>query len=130
MNEEERYQLALQTRDKLWGAEYAKQNPPASEFGRSVKELSFRYAYGEVWSRPGLELKVRRILTIGMLIALDRPDELRIHVKGALRADVSKDEMCEILMQALVYCGAPTANGAFRVASQVVDELEAEKKKA
>jgi 4-carboxymuconolactone decarboxylase len=125
MNEQERYQLALQMRDKLWGADYAKQNPPASDFARDYKALAFRYAYGEVWSRPGLDLKVKRILTIGMLIALNRPDELKIHVKGALQANVSKDELGEILMHALVYCGAPTTNGAFRAASQVIEELEA-----
>ena len=81
-----------------------------------------KYAWGDVWSRPGLDRRSRSILNLGMLSALGRPDELRLHIRGALRNGVTKAEMQEIFLQVAVYCGAPAALEVFKVAQDVFDE--------
>ena len=81
-----------------------------------------KYAWGDVWSRPGLDMRARSILNLGMLCALGRGEELRLHVRGALRNGVTKEEMREIFLQVAVYCGAPASLEAFQVAQEVFDE--------
>lgn len=97
-----------------------------SEAGRTPFTADFvdyfvRSAWGEVWARPGLDLRTRSCITVAMLIALNRPEELRMHVRGALRNGVTVDELKEILLQSAVYCGVPAANDGFRVAREIVE---------
>jgi alkylhydroperoxidase/carboxymuconolactone decarboxylase family protein YurZ len=96
----------------------------ATGFDLPFQELALRYCWGEVWGRPGLSRKARSMVNLGMLIALGKPNELRIHVRGALTNGVTRDEIQEIFLQACVYCGVPAAGEAFRVAQEVFQEPE------
>lgn len=91
-------------------------------FTADFQDLLTRYAWGEIWTRPGLDRRTRSCITIAMLVALGRERELALHVRAALRNGVSADEIKEVLLQAAVYCGVPAANTAFAVAREVLDE--------
>ena len=93
-----------------------------TEFTADFQAFLTRFAWGDVWSRPGLDRKTRRLLTIAMLVALGREEELEMHVRAALADDVTPEELKEVLLQTAVYCGLPAANGAFKIAQRVVDE--------
>ena len=85
------------------------------------QSLITRYAWGEIWSRPGLDVRTRRILVIGTLVALNHWDELAMHVRAALSAgDLSADDVTEIVLQQAIYCGVPSANTAFRIIAEIV----------
>jgi 4-carboxymuconolactone decarboxylase len=99
-------------------------------FNADFQSLIARYAWGEVWSRPGLDMKTRSMLTIGMLVAMGRADELKLHIRATRNTGVTQDEVREILMHATIYAGVPAAFSAFQVASAVYAEMEAEDKKA
>lgn len=86
------------------------------------QDLLTSYAWGEIWTRPGLDRRARSCITVAMLVALNRPEELALHVRGALRNGVTVEELREVLLQCAVYCGMPAANAAFRIAQQVLDE--------
>jgi 4-carboxymuconolactone decarboxylase len=93
------------------------------------QSLITRYAWGEIWSRPGLDVGTRRILVIGTLVALGQWEELAMHVRAALSAgDLAADDVKEIVLQQAIYCGVPAANAAFRVLGEVVASLAAEEK--
>jgi 4-carboxymuconolactone decarboxylase len=96
-----------------------------NEFNQEFQDLLTRYAWGEIWARPGLPRKTRSLLTIVMLVALNRPDEFRMHLRAALTNGVTKDEIKEALLQAAIYCGVPAANSAFHAAQEVFAETEA-----
>ena len=83
------------------------------------QDLLTRYAWGEIWTRPALEQKTRRLITIAMMVALNRDEELRLHLRAARDAGVSGDEVKEVLLQAAVYCGVPAGNAAFRSAMEI-----------
>ena len=85
-------------------------------FTADFQDFITRYVWGEIWTRPGLDRKTRRLLTIAMLVALGREDELEMHMRAALADDVAPDELKEVLLQTAVYCGVPAANGAFKIA--------------
>ncbi|WP_229702841.1 carboxymuconolactone decarboxylase family protein [Microbacterium murale] len=95
----------------------------ATPFTEDIQVLVTKYAWGDVWSRPGLSLRDRSIVTVSMLVALNRPQELRGHIRGALNNGVTVTELREMLLQAAIYCGAPAALDSFRVAVSVLDEL-------
>jgi 4-carboxymuconolactone decarboxylase len=100
----------------------ASTTPLTAEF----QSLITRYAWGEIWSRPGLDVRTRRILVIGTLVALSHWEELAMHVRAALSSgDLSADDVKEIVLQQAIYCGVPAANAAFRVVSEVVASLAA-----
>lgn len=92
----------------------------ADDFTADMQKLVTEWAWGEVWTRPGLERKTRSIANIAMLTALNRPHELKVHVRGALRNGVSAGEIKEVLLQAAVYCGAPVALDSMRLAAEVL----------
>jgi 4-carboxymuconolactone decarboxylase len=94
-----------------------------SELTADFQDLITRYAWGEIWSRPGLDRRIRSAITVTALVALNRPEELAMHLRGALRNGLSPDELKEILLQSAVYCGVPAANSAFAIAQQVLEEL-------
>lgn len=90
------------------------------DFSRPVQELVTEFAWGEIWSRPGLDLKTRSMLNLAMLTALNRSSELAGHVRGALNNGVTEEQIQEVLLQTFVYCGAPAALEAFRIAEQTI----------
>jgi len=96
-----------------------------TEFTRPLQELVTEYGWGAVWSRPGLPRKIRSMLNLAMLTALNRPHELKTHVRGALTNGVTEDEIREVLLQTAVYCGMPAAIDSFRVAREVLEEAKA-----
>ncbi|KND39089.1 MULTISPECIES: carboxymuconolactone decarboxylase family protein [Streptomyces] len=95
----------------------------ASPFSRPLQDLVTEYCWGAVWTRPGLEPATRSLLNIGMLTALGKPDELRLHVRGALNNGCTVEQIQEVLLQAAIYCGVPAALEASRAAQQVIAEL-------
>jgi 4-carboxymuconolactone decarboxylase len=94
-----------------------------SEFTADFQDMITRYAWGEVWSRPGLDRRMRSAITVTALVDLNRPEELAMHLRAALRNGLTPDELKEILLQSAVYCGVPAANSAFAIAQQVLEEL-------
>lgn len=90
-------------------------------FTADFQDLLTRYAWGEIWSRPGLDRKTRSCITLAMLVALGRDDELKLHLRAAVRNGLTRDEIKEVLLQTAVYCGVPAANSAFRIASEVLE---------
>jgi 4-carboxymuconolactone decarboxylase len=93
-----------------------------TEFTADFQDLITRYAWGEIWARPGLDRKTRSAITLTALIALGRDDELALHVRAARRNGLTTDEIKEVLLQSAIYCGVPAANAAFAVAQRVLDE--------
>lgn len=121
-----RYEEGLRLRSEVIGSEYVKAAiEGADEFTRPMQELVTEYCWGAVWSRPGLDRKTRSMLNLAMLSALNRPNELKVHVRGALTNGCSASEICEVLLQAAIYCGVPAGMDAFRVAREVIAEHEA-----
>ncbi len=119
----ELFDKGLQTRREVLGAEYvdaAIRN--ANDFNRPMQELVTQYCWGDVWNRPGLDRRTRSLLNLAMLTALNRPHELKLHVRGALNNGVTKDEIREVLLQAAIYCGVPAAIDGFRVAREAFEE--------
>jgi 4-carboxymuconolactone decarboxylase len=96
----------------------ASRTPLTDEF----QDLITRYVWGEIWTRPGLDRRTRSCITVAMLVALNRHEELALHMRAALTNGVTVDELKEILLQAAVYCGVPAANAAFGVAAKVLAE--------
>ena len=93
----------------------------ATELTAEFQDLITRYAWGEIWTRPGLDRRTRSAITLTALVALNHHDELALHVRAALRNGLSPDEIKEVLLQAAIYCGVPAANSAFAIAQQVLD---------
>ncbi|MGA2810354.1 MAG: 4-carboxymuconolactone decarboxylase [Candidatus Acidiferrum sp.] len=119
----ERHEQGLDLRRVVLGDKHvdnAQQNTDA--FNGDFQDFITRYAWGEIWSRPGLPLETRSLLTLAMLVALNRSEELRMHLRGALRNGVTRDEIKEVLLQSAIYCGVPAANAAFRLAAEVFKE--------
>ena len=92
-----------------------------SEFTADFQDLITRYAWGEIWTRPGLDRRTRSAITLTALIALGRFEELRMHVRAALRNGLEEDEIKEVLLQSAIYCGVPAANSAFAIAQEVLE---------
>jgi 4-carboxymuconolactone decarboxylase len=95
-----------------------------SDFTADFQDLITRYAWGEIWDRPGLDRRTRSAITLTALVARGHFDELAMHVRAALRNGLTRDEIKEVLLQSAIYCGVPTANSAFAVAQRVLDEEE------
>jgi len=118
------FDKGLQTRREVLGAEYVDASiKNADEFSREMQELVTQYCWGDVWNRPGLERKTRSFLNLAMLTALNRPHEIKLHVRGAINNGLTKDEIKEVFLQAAIYCGVPAAIDAFRVAKEVFKEM-------
>jgi 4-carboxymuconolactone decarboxylase len=120
MDERERYERGLAVRRALLGDTYVDASLAArTDLNREFQELLTRYAWGEVWDRPGLPRHTRSLLTIAMLVALNRPDELRLHLRAASNCGVTTEETKELLLHAALYCGLPAANAAFHIAVEL-----------
>ena len=125
MDERKRYDEGMKTRRAVLGDAHVDRTlKNRTKFNEPFQELITRYAWGEIWSRPGLPKKTRSLLTLGMLVALNRGEEFRMHVKAALSLGVSREEIQELLLQTAVYCGVPAANAAFHIAEDVFASLE------
>ncbi len=123
--DEKRYEAGLQVRRAVLGAEYVdKAISSADDFNRPLQELVTEYCWGEVWTRPGLDRKTRSIMNLAMLTALNRPHEIKLHVRGALNNGLSKNEIREVFLQTAIYCGVPAAIDGMRVAKEVFAEEE------
>jgi 3-oxoadipate enol-lactonase/4-carboxymuconolactone decarboxylase len=94
-----------------------------TDFTRDFQDLITRYAWGEIWARPGLDRRTRSCMTLIALVALGRDEELGMHVRAALRNGLSPDEIKEVLLHSAIYCGVPAANSAFKIAQDVLDEV-------
>ena len=126
MDERERYEKGLSVRRAVLGDAHVDRSlKNRNEFNQEFQDLITRYAWGEIWTRPGLPRKTRSLLTIAMLVALNRPDEFRLHLRAALHNGVTKEEIKEALLQAAIYCGVPAANSAFHAAQEVFSETKA-----
>ncbi|NJD86811.1 MAG: 4-carboxymuconolactone decarboxylase [Betaproteobacteria bacterium] len=123
MNENEGYRAGLAVRRKVLGEKYVDDAiAKADDFMKPLQQYLTEHAWGAAWTRPGLDLKTRSMLNLAMLTALNRPHELRIHLRGAIRNGVTKEEMQEIFLQCGVYCGAPAALESFKIAREVLAE--------
>jgi 4-carboxymuconolactone decarboxylase len=126
MDERERYEKGLSVRRAVLGDAHVDRSlKNRNEFNQEFQDLITRYAWGEIWTRPALPRKTRSLLTIAMLVALNRPDEFRLHLHAALNNGVKKEEIKEALLQAAIYCGVPAANSAFHAAQEVFSETKA-----
>ncbi len=122
MTDEERAAAGLRTRREVLGDEHVDRAAAATtKFTADFQDFITRYAWGEVWSRPGLSRPERSMITIAMLAALGRDDELVLHVRAALRNGLRPDDIAEVLLQVAVYAGVPAANRAFKLAAAVLD---------
>ncbi len=121
--EDAAYERGMRARREVLGDAYVDAAAERTTgFTEDFQDLITRYAWGEIWSRPGLDRKTRSAITLTALVALGRFDELELHVRGALRNGLSETEIGEIFLQCAVYCGVPAANSAFAVARQVLAE--------
>jgi 4-carboxymuconolactone decarboxylase len=122
---QELFDLGLQTRREVLGDAYVDSAmKTADPFSLPLQQFVTQYAWGDIWNRPGLERKTRSLLNLGMISALNRPHELKLHIRGALNNGVTREEMREVFLQVAVYCGAPAAMDAFRCAREVFKELD------
>ena len=96
-----------------------------TEFTAAFQDFITRYAWGEIWTRPGLDSKTRSCITLTALVALGHLEELKLHVRAALRNGLTQDEIKEVLLQSAIYCGVPAANAAFAAAQSVLADLDA-----
>ncbi len=123
MNDEERYDAGMKVRRAVLGDPHVDRSlANRTELTTEFQDFITRYAWGEVWTRPGLPRHTRSLLTIAMLIALNRDDELAMHLRAAKNNGVTRDEIKEVLLQAAIYCGVPAANSAFHLADRVFRE--------
>lgn len=124
---DERFERGMAVRRAVLGEEHVERaQAGTTEFTRDFQALITNYAWGEIWTRPGLDRKTRSMLTIAITAALGRTEELRLHVRATRNTGVTRDEVREVLLQVAVYAGVPAANTAFREAAAVYSELDAE----
>ena len=117
------YDEGMEVRREVLGAEHVdRATANATDFTREFHELITEYAWGTIWTRPGLDLRSRSMITLTAMVARGHHEELAMHLRAARRNGLTNDEIKEVLMQTAIYCGVPDANTAFRIAQQVLDE--------
>jgi 4-carboxymuconolactone decarboxylase len=120
-----RYDQGLAVRREVLGDSYVEQaGAKTTDFTRDFQTIVTEFAWGTIWTRPGLDRRSRSMITLTALIARGHHEELALHIRGALRNGLSREEIKEVLLQAAVYCGVPDANAAFRIAQTVFDEAD------
>jgi 4-carboxymuconolactone decarboxylase len=125
----EKFERGLALRKQVLGADYVEKSmASADSFSMPMQELSTEYCWGHVWTRPGLALRDRSLINIAMISALNRPHELKLHVKAALNNGLSREEIREVILQVAVYCGVPAGIDSTRIAREAFAELDAAKK--
>ena len=124
-----RFQQGLAVRREVLGAEYVdKSVQNVDDFMVPMQKMTTEWCWGETWTRVVLDRRTRSMLNIAMLTALNRPNEIRLHVRGALNNGLSVQEIQEVLVHTCIYCGVPAALDAFKIAKEVIDQVAAEKK--
>ena len=124
MDESERYDRGMAVRRAVLGDAHVDRTlAKRNDFNTDFQELITRYAWGEIWSRPELSRHVRSLLTIAMMVALNRGDELRLHLRGAFNNGVTRDEIKEVLLHCAIYAGVPAANSAYHIAEDVFAQM-------
>ena len=119
----DQHDQGMRTRREVLGDEHVDRAVArTTDFTADFQDLITRYAWGEIWSRPGLDRRTRSCITLTALVALGREEELAMHVRAARRIGLSPDEIKEVLLHSAIYCGVPAANGAFAIAQAVLDE--------
>lgn len=123
---QDRFDKGLALRKQVLGAEYVEKSlASADDFSRPMQELSTEYCWGYVWTRPGLELRERSLVNLAMISALNRPHELKLHVKAALTNGLTREQIREVLLQVAVYCGVPAGIDSTRIAREAFAEVDA-----
>jgi 4-carboxymuconolactone decarboxylase len=126
-SEDSAYDRGMKVRREVLGDEHVDRAiGRTTEFTTDFQDFITRYAWGEIWSRPGLDRKTRSCITLTTLVALGRLDELELHVRAAVRNGLTEREIGEVFLQSAVYCGVPAANSAFAVAQRVLSETRKE----
>ena len=124
MDDSKRYQQGMKVRRAVLGDEHvARAVASTTDFNRDFQDFITRYAWGDIWSRPGLPRHTRSLLTLALMVALNRAEEFRMYVRAAINIGVTRGQIKEVLLQSAVYCGVPAANSAFRMAAEVFDEM-------
>ena len=124
MDEEQRYTKGMAVRRAVLGDQHVdRAQGNLNDFNSEFQQLITRYAWGEIWTRPGLPRETRSLMTICMMVALNREDELKLHLRAALNNGVAIEQIKEALLQTAIYCGVPAANTAFAIAQQVLSEI-------
>jgi 4-carboxymuconolactone decarboxylase len=125
--DQELYDRGLSNRKEVLGAAHVERSfATADAFSKPYQDLVTEYCWGAIWDRPGLPRKTRSLLNLAMLVALNREEEFKLHVRAAFRNGVTKDEIGEVLLQTMIYCGVPAANSAFKQAREVFAAMEQE----
>ena len=123
MDERNRHEAGMKMRRSvLSDAHVDRAESNKNEFNAEFQDLITRYAWGEIWTRPGLPRKTRSLITLAMIIALNRQEELRLHLRGAINNGVTREEIKELLLHSAIYCGVPAANTAFHIAQEILSE--------
>jgi 4-carboxymuconolactone decarboxylase len=121
MDEKKRYELGTTVRREVLGDAHVDRTLQNRDtFNEEFQDLITRYAWGEIWSRPGLPRHARSLITLAMMVALNRGEEFRLHVRAALSNGVTREEIKEVLLQCAIYCGVPAAHSAFHAAEEVL----------
>ena len=128
MSEDSLFERGLKVRKEVLGEEYVNKSiAGADEFTRTMAEWSTEYCWGALWTRPGMDRRTRSIVNLSMIAALNRPHELKLHVKAAIQNGLTKDEIKEVFLQVAVYCGVPAGIDSFRIAREAFTEMDKEK---
>ena len=127
MSNDELFERGLKVRKEVLGEDYVERSiAGADEFTRTMAEWSTSYCWGALWTRPGMDRRTRSIVNLAMISVLNRPHELKLHVKGALKNGLTKDEIKEIFLQVAVYAGVPAGIDSFRIAREAFKEVDGE----
>lgn len=125
MDERERHRKGMEVRRAVLGnAHVDRAQDNLNSLNSEFQDLITRYAWGEIWTRPGLPRHTRSLLTIMAMVALNREEELKLHLRAAANNGVSRDEIKEVLLQSAIYCGVPAANSAFHLAQEVFRQMD------
>ncbi|MGH7806127.1 MAG: carboxymuconolactone decarboxylase family protein [Candidatus Binatia bacterium] len=123
-HDEDMFEVGLGVRRDMFGPGGAEQQiAQATDFTRPMQELATRYCFGEIWGRPGLDRKTRSMLTMALMVALGKPNQLKLHVKGAIANGVTKDEIREVLLHSMIYAGIAAGAEAHAVAAETLREM-------
>jgi 4-carboxymuconolactone decarboxylase len=128
MDDRERYDRGMTVRRAVLGDAHVDRSlQRRTPFSEEFQDLITRYAWGEIWTRPGLPRHTRSLVTLALMIALNRGEEFRMHVRAAFNNGVSRDEIKEVILQCAIYAGVPAANSAFHMAEEVLAQMDAQK---
>jgi 4-carboxymuconolactone decarboxylase len=128
MDNRERYEEGMKVRRSVLGDAHVDRSiANRNEFNSTFQDFITRYAWGEIWARPGLPRHTRSLITLAMMVALNREEEFRMHVRAAFNNGVTRPEIEEVLLQSAIYCGLPAANNAFHWAQQVFNDIDSSK---